>query len=76
MPTISGPSRICKKFREFKRTLKVRIWDSSGVITVGKGGWEGEPRKEGGRGEASVSPPARERGLAVRPGNPGSLPGP
>ena len=48
MPTISGPNRICKKFREFKRALKVRTGDSSGLVTVSKGGWEGEPREEGG----------------------------
>ena len=53
---ISGPNRICKKFREFKRTLKLRIWDSSGVVTVGKRGWEGEPRMEGGMKGRSGGP--------------------
>ena len=48
MLTISGPNRICKKFRGFKRALKVRIGDSSGGVTVGKGGWDGEPTEEGG----------------------------
>ncbi len=48
MPTIPGPNRICKEFRGFKRALKVRTCDSSGVVTVGKGGWDGEPKEEGG----------------------------
>jgi hypothetical protein len=43
--TLSDPRRICKKFRKFKKAVKHRWDDSSGRVTVQKGGWEGEPRE-------------------------------
>ena len=41
IPTISDPNRICKKFWEFKRIVKVRIGETPGMVTVEKCGWEG-----------------------------------
>ncbi len=68
--TISGPNRICKKFGTLERALKVRILDSSGVVTVEKGGWEREPRQEcgvKGRFSGPGIPPHFVLGILGRP---------
>ena len=77
MPTISDPNRICKKFRQFKRIMKVRIGETSGVITVKQCGWERKSQREqGGMRGKSSGPGDMERGLSVCPGNPVPLLGP
>lgn len=45
-----------QEIQGIKRALKVRIDDSSGRVTAGKGGWEGEPKEEGGMKGRSGGP--------------------